>query len=84
MSLSYAAAPSPAANHNRMRQLTSQEVEVVALVVRGFKDGEIASRLGLAPAEAGRLVSSACEKLNASGRLELVVHAIYYGVATPR
>ncbi len=84
MSLTYAAAASPAANRTPVRQLAVREAEVVTLVAAGVKDGEISSRLGITPPEVRRHISSASEKLGASDRLELVIHAIHYGVVTPR
>lgn len=84
MSTSYAAATSPAAYATQQRQLAGREVEVVALVAEGLKDAEIGSRLGLSPPEVRRIVSYASEKLGASDRLELVIHAIHYGAVTPR
>ncbi len=60
--------------------LPEREIEVVALVAEGLRDDEIGSRLGISLAEVRRAVSSACERLGASDRLDLVVLAIYYGV----
>ena len=64
--------------------LLKQELEVVALVVEGLKDEAISARLGIGLPEVRHIISSAQDKLNASDRLELVIHAIHYGaVARP-
>jgi DNA-binding NarL/FixJ family response regulator len=62
--------------------LPEQEQEVVVLVAEGLRDEEIGSRLGISPAEVRRAVSSACDRLGATDRLDLVILAFHFGIIT--
>jgi DNA-binding NarL/FixJ family response regulator len=62
--------------------LPEQEQTVVSLVAEGVRDEEIGSRLGISPAEVRRAVSSACDRLGATDRLDLVILAIHFGIIT--
>jgi DNA-binding NarL/FixJ family response regulator len=55
--------------------LSSQEREILLLVRRGCRDGEIAGNLSLTVDTVARQVKRICEKLAARDRLELAMFA---------
>lgn len=59
--------------------LTSREIEVVRLVVRGHSNAEIAAQLGIQLQTAKNMLSSLYEKLGVSTRLQLAVLALRTG-----
>jgi DNA-binding NarL/FixJ family response regulator len=63
--------------------ITRREEEVINLVVQGLKDEEIAERLVLNQSEMHHILRSVYDKLSVSDRLELIVHALYHGLAKP-
>jgi DNA-binding NarL/FixJ family response regulator len=59
--------------------LTSREIEVVRLVVRGHSNAEIAAHLGIQLQSVKNLLSALYEKLGVSTRLQLAVLALRTG-----
>ena len=59
--------------------LTSREIEVVRLVVRGHSNAEIAAQLGIQLQSVKNLLSALYEKLGVSTRLQLAVLALRTG-----
>jgi DNA-binding NarL/FixJ family response regulator len=66
-----------------LRDLTGREREVVALVVKGLTNDEIAEHLVISPVTAKKHVSRAMSKLRARHRAELVVLAFQTGLVLP-
>ncbi|HEY6006611.1 MAG TPA: response regulator transcription factor [Anaeromyxobacter sp.] len=64
--------------------LTTRENEVVALVVEGLRNEEIARRLGINEKTVRNHLTAVFAKMGVSGRLELVVLAYRQGMARPR
>jgi DNA-binding CsgD family transcriptional regulator/tetratricopeptide (TPR) repeat protein len=64
--------------------LTVREVEVLALVAEGLRNGEIAQRLVVAEKTVNHHVSAILRKLDASTRIEAVAAARRLGLTIPR
>jgi NarL family two-component system response regulator LiaR len=60
--------------------LTERQKEVLALVVEGLSNAEIAARLVISPATARYHVSSILSKLGAANRAEAAAMAVKYGL----
>ena len=67
--------PTPAAS------FTDQEREIIAHVVMGLKDDQIASRLLISEPTLSCCFASIFDKFGVSDRLELIIYAYYYGLA---
>jgi len=68
----------------KLASLTPREREIVALVVEGLRNDEIARRLGITPKTVKNQLTTIYEKLGVSSRLELVVQAHERGAARGR
>lgn len=79
-----AGADPPPAGPSRFGSLTSRERDVVALVVEGLRNEEIARRLGINEKTVRNHLTAVFSKMGVSGRLELVVLAYRQGLARPR
>jgi DNA-binding CsgD family transcriptional regulator/tetratricopeptide (TPR) repeat protein len=64
--------------------LTAREMEVLALIVEGQRNAEIASRLVISEKTAGHHVSSILSKLEVRGRAEAARKAVQLGLQDPR
>lgn len=78
------ATPAPKAPPSGFAALTSRERDVVALVVEGLRNEQIARRLAINEKTVRNHLTSAFAKLGVSGRLELVVLAHRQGLAGTR
>jgi two-component system nitrate/nitrite response regulator NarL len=67
----------------RIATLTAREREVIALIVEGLKNKQIAERLVISEATVDYYLRSIFDKLGITNRLELVVYAYRYGLAKP-
>jgi DNA-binding NarL/FixJ family response regulator len=76
-----AGAAAPQAASSGFGSLTSREREVVALVVEGLRNEEIARRLGINEKTVRNHLTAVFSKMGVSGRLELVVLAYRQGLA---
>jgi len=76
-----AAAPTPLAKP--MFELTAREREVLALIVNGHSNAEIAQHLVISLSTAKYHVSSILEKLNVANRAEAVSMALQHGLVSP-
>ena len=74
--------PRPATRANAAG-LTPREIEVLALVADGLRDGEIAARLFLSPRTVGHHVSSILRKLDARTRGQAAASARRLGLVEP-
>lgn len=63
--------------------LTKRELEVVALIVKGYSNREIAKQFNLSEETVKRHLSNTFEKLNISTRLELAIFAIANKLVPP-
>ncbi len=70
--------PPPPASPNPGSALTSREREVLALLVKGLNNNEIADRLSVSHATAKAHVSNILSKLGVSNRAEAVAMAMQY------
>jgi DNA-binding NarL/FixJ family response regulator len=61
-------------------ELSSREVEVVALVVDGFSNAEIAAHLEISERTVHAHVSNALRKTDTRTRVQLAVHALRTGI----
>jgi len=64
--------------------LTPRELDLVATVVRGYSDHEIAQRLSISTTAVVRELIAVSHKLGVEGRLELALFAIHYGLLANR
>ena len=73
------------AGAQRPRQfgLTSRELEIVAAIVSGDSNRDIADRLGISLQTVKHHLTSIFDKTGVSSRLELAVFAIRHGLVTP-
>jgi DNA-binding NarL/FixJ family response regulator len=76
-------AVAPRVPRRGLNELTDREREVVALVGRGFSNGDIAEHLGISVETARTHVSRARLKLGCRGRAQLVVFAYESGLIAP-
>jgi DNA-binding NarL/FixJ family response regulator len=63
--------------------LTARELEVLALLMEGMRNAQIAERLALSPKTVDHHVSSILSKLDVSNRGEAAATAARLGLATP-
>jgi DNA-binding NarL/FixJ family response regulator len=77
------AAPPAITEGDSLRELTSREREVLALVGRGLSNAEIAEELVLSPLTAKTHVARLFSKLGARDRAQLVVIAYETGLVVP-
>ncbi|MDF2439713.1 MAG: hypothetical protein JWN98_697 [Abditibacteriota bacterium] len=66
----------------RIATLSTRERELILLIGEGLKNKEIASRLFLSESTVRNHLSSIFEKLHVNDRLELVIFAYRYGLAS--
>jgi DNA-binding CsgD family transcriptional regulator len=71
------AAPNPAARHG----LTPRELEVLRLIAAGHSNAEIAATLLMSPRTASTHASHMLDKLDLTGRAELIAFAHRHGLA---
>ncbi|GAA3929544.1 response regulator transcription factor [Actinomadura viridis] len=78
-----APAPAPAPVRQAPGNVTEREREVLALVGRGFSNGEIAAELSISVATAKAHVARLLAKLDARDRVQLVIIAYETGLVAP-
>ncbi len=64
--------------------LTPQELDIVATVVSGYSDHEIARQLRISTTAVVEELTTVSRKLGVEGRLELALFAIHHGLLTDR
>jgi len=82
----FLAAPEPGSHpdhHDRLADLTTRELEVMALAAEGCSNQEIAGKLHISPLTARTHVQRAMTKLHARDRAQLVVIAYQAGLVRP-
>ncbi len=67
----------------KIATLTAREREIIALVATGLRNQELAQRLALAESTVRHHLTAIFDKLGVAGRVELIVYAYRYGLATP-
>jgi DNA-binding NarL/FixJ family response regulator len=60
--------------------LSSRELEVVALIVAGYTNKDLAQKLGISENTAKHHLTNIFNKLGVSNRLELVLYAVHHGL----
>ena len=70
------------AESNGNALLSEEEREIIALVVAGLKDEQIATRLSMSETTVGSHFTSIFDKLGVSDRLALIIYAYYHGLPT--
>ncbi len=63
------------------KELTAQEIEVLALIVEGMTNREIAADLGLAVGTVRNYVSRVLDKLNVANRTEAAAYAVQHNIS---
>ena len=61
--------------------LSSREMEVIALIVAGYTNKDLAQNLGISENTAKHHLTNIFDKLGVSNRLELVLYAVHNGLA---
>ena len=61
--------------------LSSREMEVIALIVGGYTNKDLAQKLGITENTAKHHLTNIFNKLGVSNRLELVLYAVHHGLA---
>jgi len=75
----------PSHNASGPRQnsgLSSREMEVIALIVAGYTNKDLARELGISENTAKHHLTNIFDKLGVSNRLELVLYAVDHGLVT--
>jgi DNA-binding NarL/FixJ family response regulator len=62
--------------------LSSREMEVIALIVAGYTNKDLARKLGISENTAKHHLTNIFDKLGVSNRLELVLYAVDHGLVT--
>jgi DNA-binding NarL/FixJ family response regulator len=62
--------------------LSSREMEVIALIVAGYTNQDLARKLGISENTAKHHLTNIFDKLGVSNRLELVLYAVDHGLVT--
>ena len=70
-------------NAQKIQSLTGREREVIALIARGFKNQEIADRLGISEITVRHHLTSIFSKLEVTDRLGLALYAFQHRLAEP-
>lgn len=65
----------------KIASLTERELEVIGLIAEGLPNKEIADRLSISDSTVRHHLTSIYSKLEAPGRLELVIYAFRHGLA---
>jgi DNA-binding NarL/FixJ family response regulator len=74
----------PADHRPSKATLTSRELDIVAAIVDGASNREIAQQFGLSPQTVKNHLSSIFDKLGVSNRLELALYAVNHRVLSER
>jgi len=70
----------PASGAQRNFGLSSREMEVIALIVAGYTNKDLARELGISENTAKHHLTNIFDKLGVSNRLELVLYAVDHGL----
>ena len=70
------------AESNGNALLSEEEREIIALVVAGLKDEQIATRLSMSERTVGSHFTSIFDKLGVSDRLALIIYAYHHGLTS--
>jgi DNA-binding NarL/FixJ family response regulator len=62
--------------------LSSREIDVIALIVAGYTNKDLARKLGISENTAKHHLTNIFDKLGVSNRLELVLYAVDHGLVT--